>query len=87
MPRWRRWRSAPVLMWVGMAAEVGAARSCAWIGNSSGPPTERSIQSDQRRLLLLVIHPARPSLAEVPVAHLSSHESLRRANAWVGGVP
>ena len=37
---------------------------------SSAPPSERRIQPGQSRLLLLVIRPARPMLAEVPLADL-----------------
>jgi hypothetical protein len=46
-------------------------RPWAWIESSSAPPSEDRIESDQSRLLLLVILPARPTLAEVPLADLS----------------
>jgi len=43
----------------------------ALIGSSSAPPRSGRIQPDRFRLLLLVIRPARPTLAEVPLADLS----------------
>ncbi len=56
---------------VGMSAEVGAMRPRAWIGTSSASPSEGRIQPGQSRRLLLIIRPARPTLAEVPLADLS----------------
>ena len=45
--------------------------SSLWIGSSSAPPRSGRIQPDQLRRLLLMIRPARPTLAEVPLADLS----------------
>jgi hypothetical protein len=42
-----------------------------WIGSSSEPPRSGRIQPDRSWMLLLMIRPARPSLAEVPLADLS----------------
>ncbi len=46
------------------------------MGSSAAPPRSGRIQPDQLRRLLLVIRPARPSLAEVPLADLSFAENV-----------
>ena len=47
--------------------EIGLAR----VGSSSAPQRADRIHPGQSRLLLLVVHSARPSLAEVLLADLS----------------
>jgi len=71
-----------VLNLVGMGAEVGAMRARAWIGSSSAPPRSDRIQPDWPWLLLLMIRPARPTLAEVPLADLSSRIGF--TSLWCG---
>jgi hypothetical protein len=47
--------------------------------SSAAPPRSGRIQPDRFRLLLLVIRPARPTLAEVPLADLPfnpTHEPI-----------
>jgi hypothetical protein len=46
-------------------------RPWAWIESSSEPPREDRTESDQSRLLLLMIRPTRTTFAEVPLADLS----------------
>ena len=46
------------------------------MGSSSAPPRSGRIQPDRPRMLVLMIRPTRPTLAEVPLADLSAHESL-----------
>ena len=45
-------------------------RARAWTGSSPAPPRSGRIQPDQLRRLLLMIRPARPAFAEVPLADL-----------------
>jgi len=46
------------------------------------PRSERRIEPGQSRLLLLAIHPARPTLAEVPVADLSFEFIHSQTDLW-----
>ena len=65
----------------GRSAPTGKIRPRAWIGSSSAPPSEDRIQPDQPRQLLLMIRPARPTLAKVPLAF---DEGPRRSAANPG---
>jgi hypothetical protein len=60
------------------SAPTTQIRPWARIGRSSEPPRSGRIQPDRSRLLLLMIRPARLTLAEVPMADLSLGTSAVR---------